>query len=366
MTHVLIAADSFKGTADSQTVATQLAQGWNQVRPNDQVGLVVMADGGEGTLEAFWAANSADSTRMPLAVVGPDNQRLNSEWLLLNNGNAVVELGNSSGITHLERLDVFGAHSHGFGEVLKAAIDQGAKHVFAAIGGSASTDGGAGMLMALGAKLLDADGKPIPYGNAGLAQLHSVDLSGVAELPSHGITVLSDVRNPLLGPEGAAHVFGEQKGAQSEDFDTLEANLRHFASFFDLDPDTPGAGAAGGCGFGLLAIGAQLTAGSKAVAEAIGLPDAIAQSDYVITGEGRYDSQSGYGKVAAEVLQLAQDAGTDCALVAGQIRAEPTGYTQAVSLTDLAGSAEAAMAETQSWLVAAGRTLAEGYAVAAG
>src|SRR5690606_30918286 len=191
-----------------------------------------MADGGEGTLEAFFMAYAIESARMPLAVIGPDNQRISSGWLRLNNGNAVVELGSSSGITHLERLDVFGAHSHGFGEVLKAAIDQGAKRVYAAIGGSASTDGGAGMLMALGAKLLDADGQPIPYGNAGLAKLHSVDLSGVVELPSHGITVLSDVRNPLLGPEGAAHVFGEQKGAEPQDFDILEANLRHFASFF--------------------------------------------------------------------------------------------------------------------------------------
>ena len=361
MTHVLIAADSFKGTASSQMVATHIAQGWNQVRPNDHVSLVVMADGGEGTLEAFYMAYTTLSTRMPLTVIGPDNQRLSSEWLLLNNGDAVVELGNSSGITHLERLDVYGAHSHGFGEVLKAALSQGPKRILAAIGGSASTDGGAGMLMALGAKLLDSEGNPIPYGNAGLAKLHSVDLSGVPELPSHGITVLSDVRNPLLGPEGAAHVFGEQKGAGPEDFDTLEANLRHFASFFDLDPDTPGAGAAGGCGFGLLAIGAQLAAGSRAVAEAIGLPDAIAKSDYVITGEGRYDSQSGYGKVASEVLRLAQEATKDCALVAGQISAEPAGYLQAVSLSELAGSSEAAMTETSHWLIQTGRALAEGY-----
>src|SRR5690606_9493527 len=147
-----------------------------------------MADGGEGTLEAFFMAYAIESARMPLAVIGPDNQRLSSEWLLLNNGNAVVELGNSSGITHLERLDPFGAHSHGFGEVLKAAINQGAKHVYAAIGGSASSDGGAGMLMALGAKLLDSEGQPIPFGNAGLARLHSVDLSEVVDLPPHGIT----------------------------------------------------------------------------------------------------------------------------------------------------------------------------------
>ncbi|MGB3414377.1 MAG: glycerate kinase [Microbacteriaceae bacterium] len=361
MKHILIASDSFKGTASSQAVATHLAQGWKQIHPGDELSMIAMADGGEGTIDAF-AFRHPGSRRMPVTVLGPDGRRISSEWLLLPDGDAVVELANSSGITHLNELDVFGAHSYGFGEALAAAINHGAKKIYAAIGGSASTDGGAGMLMALGAELLDESGKSIPFGNIGLAELSRVELSGLMELPRGGIVVLSDVRNPLLGPEGAAQIFGEQKGAQAEDFAILESNLKHFASFFASDAATPGSGAAGGCGYGLLSIGATLSGGSDAIADALGLAESISEVELVITGEGRFDNQSGYGKVADQVRNLATAAGVDCALVAGQITAETDGFVQAVSLSDLAGSSEAAMTDTLHFLVQAGRALAQGSA----
>jgi glycerate kinase len=355
---VVLAPDSFKGTASAVEVAGALAAGWASVRPGDILRTFPMADGGEGTLDAF-AAAVPGSTLMPLTVQGPDNRPVDTCWLLLPDGTGVVELANTSGIGLLEHLLPLDAHTLGFGQAIAAALDHGVHRLLLAVGGSSSTDGGAGALTALGALFLDGNGHQVVPGNRGLAQLSRVDLSGVRPLPAGGVTVLSDVTSPLLGPAGAASVFGPQKGADAAQLPIMEANLATLAALLPADPELPGTGAAGGTCFGLVAWGAEISAGSAAVGEAIALPEAIASAGIVITGEGRFDDQSGAGKVPSYVLGLTRGTGASPMLVAGSIQADTGDFAAAVSLTELAGSGAAAMAETVRYLRVAGGALAE-------
>lgn len=354
--NVVIAPDSFKGTATATEVARAIADGWAAVRPDDGIRLVPMADGGEGTLDAFEAAVPG-SRRMRVTVQGPDGELVDASWLLLPDGTAVVELASTSGITLLDPLLPFDAHTFGFGQAIDDALDKGATRLLLAIGGSSSTDAGAGALIALGATLLDAQGEPVALGNRGLADVATVDLSTARALPAGGARILSDVTNPLLGPLGAAAVFGPQKGATPEQIPALDAALARFAQHVPIDPGTEGAGAAGGAGFGLLAWGATLAPGADAVGAALGAPAIVGAADVVITGEGRFDSQSAAGKVPTYVASLARE-GARRLLVAGSIGAETSPlFADAVSLVDLAGSTEAAMGETPRWLRAAGEHL---------
>jgi glycerate kinase len=348
---VVIAPDSFKGTIDAPGVAGALAAGWRSIRPLDDVIEAPMADGGEGTLDAIAAATPA--TRVPVRVPGPDDRLVDARFLLLPGGTAVVELASTSGITLLDPLRPRSAHTRGFGAAIAAALDAGAAALLLCIGGSASTDGGSGVLRELGARLLDAQGRDVPDGAEGLLRLAAVDLAGLRPAPE--VRVLTDVTNPLLGPEGAAAVYGPQKGAGPADVPVLEAALARLAALLPADPATPGAGAAGGTGFGLLAWGAELVPGAVAVALATGLPEALAQADLVLTGEGRFDGQSASGKVAETVRVLA--GGAPVALVAGAIDADPAAYATSVSLTDLVGR-DASFADPAAALRTAGATLA--------
>ena len=359
---VVIAPDSFKGTADATEVARALAAGWAAVRPGDELVLMPMADGGEGTLDAFELA-VAGARRMPVTVTGPDGRPVSTHWLLLPDGTGVVELASTSGITLLHPLRPMAAHTAGFGEAIGAALAHGVSRLYLALGGSSSTDGGMGALRALGARCLDATGRPVAQGGAGLAALAAVDLSALPALPPWGALILSDVTNPLLGRHGAAAVFGPQKGADPAQLGELDAGLARLAGLLAVDPATPGAGAAGGTAFGLLAWGARLAAGSAAVGEALGVPAAVRGASVVITGEGRFDAQSAAGKVPSYLAGLARDAGARALLVAGAIdagalAAAPGQFADAVSLTDLAGSSAAAMAEPLVWVEAAGSRLA--------
>lgn len=365
---VVVAPDSFKGTITAADAARALADGWLSVRPRDTLVLRPLADGGEGTLDAI-AAATPEAQRMPVTVTGPDDRPVETHWLLLPDGEtAVVELAATSGITLLPSLAPFTAHTLGLGEAIAAALDHGATRVIVAIGGSASTDGGAGALVALGARLLDADDRRIARGAAGLENLYSVDLTGLRPQPSGGVTVLSDVDNPLLGPRGAAAVFGPQKGlASSEDIARADAALARLARRVtdqraELHATQPGAGAAGGAGFGLLAWGAVLRPGAPVIADTVGLASALDDADLVITGEGRFDGQTAAGKVPHEVALRADAGGTPRALVAGIIDAAPTGFADAISLADIAGSAHSAMAEPAAWLREAGALLARRHA----
>jgi glycerate kinase len=365
---VVVAPDSFKGTIGAAAAAGAISDGWRRVRPHDRVRLLPMADGGEGTIDAF-ATAVPGARRMPVTVTGPDGTRVEASWLLLPpderapQGTGVVELAGTSGIELLgspPRLRALDAHTRGFGEAIGAALDHGVTRLVLGIGSSASTDGGTGMLSALGARFTDAAGKAILDGGRGLAALAEADLTPLRPLPPGGVTVLTDVTNPLLGERGAAAVFGPQKGATPADVVALDSGLAHLADLVGADARTPGAGAAGGTGFALLAWGARLVPGSEAVAELVRLPEAIAAASVVVTGEGSYDGQSAAGKVPAHVAALAASAGVPVALVAGRIAADAdvSGFAGRASLTELAGSAAAAMSDPARWLADAGAAIA--------
>ena len=357
---VLIAPDSFKGSATALEVANAITEGWREERPGDQILLAPMADGGEGTLESFSTA-VPNAQWMPVNVHGPSGALLDSEWLLLPDGTGVVELARTSGLTLLPRLMPFHAQSVGFGEAISAALNHGVSKLVLGLGGSSSTDGGAGLLSALGARLLDKAGLAIPVGNSGLGTLDSVDLSGLRALPPDGAIILSDVDNPLLGLRGAAQIFGPQKGAREKDFLALEANLARLAALLPADPDAPGSGAAGGVGFGLLAWGAVMSSGSTMLGETLGLHELARSADLIITGEGRFDSQSSGGKVPWYMQSLAHAAQIPAMLVAGSISAPTEQFEQAVSLTELAGCVDAAMSDPGRWLRTAGAKLAASF-----
>jgi glycerate kinase len=368
---VVLAPDSFKGSIAAADVAAALAQGWRTVDPVAEIVVRPMADGGEGTLDAF-AAAIPGSVRMPVTVTGPHGRTLAASWLLLPptddapHGTAVVELASTSGIELLgDALLPLDAHSGGFGEAIVAALDHGAgaervSRLVLGIGSSSSTDGGTGMLTALGARFTDAAGAQIPLGARGLATVAAADLSALRPLPAGGVVVLTDVTNPLLGAFGSAAVFGPQKGLEDAAVLRADAGLARLAKLLPADPQAPGAGAAGGVGFGLLAWGAQLVPGAAEVAELIDLRGALAAASVVVTGEGSFDGQSAAGKAPAHVAELAAAAGVPIALVAGRISpdADTTAFAASASLTALAGGSASAMSDPATWLRAAGAELA--------
>jgi len=370
---IVIAPDSFKGSLDAAAVAQGIAEGWHLERPDDEIVLLPLADGGEGTLDAL-AAASQGAERMPVVVTGPDDRPHRAEWLLLPSSGrrghslGVVELANTSGIELLgEDLRPLEAHTLGFGEAILAALDHGVDELVLGIGSSASTDGGLGVLRALGAEFLDSRGEPVGLGAAGLLSLASVDLSGLRLPPAGGVTVLSDVSAPLCGATGAAAVFGPQKGLEPNDVERVDEALRAYADLLvgaladapragrgspPPDPGRPGAGAAGGTGFGLLAWGARLVPGAGHVAAMLGLAEHCAEADLVITGEGRFDSQSLLGKVPGMVLDQAAETGRPVALIAGGIAddAPRERFFEATALAELAPSTERAIAEPEAYL----------------
>lgn len=364
MRTVVVAPDSFKGSASAAEIAGAIGDGWSSVRLSDRVVPAPMADGGEGTLDAFELAVPG-AVRVPVAVRGPDDREVDATWLRLPatdelpGGVGVVELASTSGITLLRELAPLDAHTFGFGQAIAAALDAGVSRLLLAIGGSASTDGGVGALAALGGRFTNAAGASIPLGNRGLASLAGVDLHGMRALPAGGAAILSDVTNPLLGESGAAAVFGPQKGANAAQVKVLESGLIRLTRLMSgAREEAPGAGAAGGTGYGLLAWGATLAPGATAVGDALGLPQKVAAADLVITGEGRFDSQSAAGKVPSYVQRLALLSGVPAALVAGSIAAPVDLFVDAVSLTQLAGGASAAIADPLNWARGAGARLA--------
>jgi glycerate kinase len=304
MSTLLIAPDSFKGSLTSVQVARALADGWRRARPEDEILLAPLADGGEGTLEAI--AASGGWTWQSAEVRDPLRRRIDARWLLSDDGaRAVVEMAEASGLSRLrpEERDPMGATSLGTGDLIKAAIDASARHITIGIGGSATTDGGRGMLEGL-------DG-----------------LDGLLDPPS--IEVACDVSNPLLGDHGAAAVYGPQKGATPAQVIELDArnaewadNLEHLTG--RRERDTPGAGAAGGVGFALLAIQDQfasfaLRPGVDLVMDATDFASKLERATLVITGEGRIDAQTAYGKTALGVARRAQAAGVPCIAVGGGV-----------------------------------------------
>lgn len=363
---VVIAPDSFKGSLRAAEVATSLARGWHRERPDDEIHLLPMADGGEGTLEAFLAAVPG-SRRRGIRVTGADGNVHDGAWVLLPpdadtpGGTGVIELADACGIEGLRgRLRPWDADTQGFGEAIAAALAEGVSRMILGIGSSASTDGGSGMLRALGARVWDSRGQPVVAGLGGLRDVATVDLSALPALPPAGVIVLADVDNPLCGPRGAAATFGPQKGLSADAVGEADAVLASWAQYLPAEPNAPGAGAAGGTGFALQAWGARIVAGTSYVAQLLGVPALVSPNTILVTGEGAYDAGSLSGKVPAVLCRLARDAGALAALVAGRIdpAADTASFAAALSLSDIAGSTASALAEPERHLEAAGARLA--------
>lgn len=347
---VLVAPDKFKGTLSAAQAARAIASGWRRERPADEVREVPMADGGEGTLETLVAALGGQSRRA--RVSGPLGDPVEAAYGLVDapaGRTAVVELARASGLQLVSdaRRDPLRSSTRGTGELILAALTERPTELLVCIGGSAATDGGAGIAAALGVRLLDSAGQTIGDGGAALLSLDRVDVTSLpSSLRSVRVAVACDVDNPLVGPNGAARVYGPQKGASKQDAVLLDRALAHYAAVLhrDLGVDVramPGAGAAGGAGAGLIAfLGAHLRPGVDVVMDALGLRRAIAEADVVLTGEGRFDGSSLRGKVVAGVLGEARRADARSAVLCGRADVRPDGVWVA-SLVERFGEARA-------------------------
>lgn len=366
---VLIAPDKFKGSLTAQEAAAAMAEGVLAVYPDADVTRLPVADGGEGTLEAALAAGAVPQTAR---VRGPLGREVTAVWAL-EGTTAVIETARSSGLMLVEPSvqSSLAASSYGSGQLIAAALDAGAREIILGIGGSAMTDGGSGALAALGLRILAGNGDDVPPGGAGLALAGAVDASGLdPRLADVRIRIAADVTNPLTGPDGAAHVFGGQKGADGSARLLLDEGLGNWARVLKeatgVDVDVPGAGAAGGFPSAFLALtAASLEPGFELIAGLVGLGAAMAGADLVLTGEGSLDDQSRFGKAPLEVARMAAASGIPVVLVAGRITLSPKvlaefGVEAAVSLLDLAPSPEEAMARADYYLTRATRAALEG------
>lgn len=336
---VICAPDSFKGSLSARDVAAAMAGGVARAAPNAQVVQLPLADGGEGTVAALVSARRG--TTLAVEARDPLGRPIRAEIGLLGDGVVVAEMAAASGLPllRLDERDPFRTGTFGTGQLLRAALGQGAREIILGVGGSATVDGGAGALQALGAHLLDANAQEIPPGNAGLAELASIDVGELdPRLREVRLRVACDVRNPLTGPQGAAAVFGPQKGARAADIPALDANLARLAEILARDlglrvADLPGAGAAGGLTAGLLAVGARSEPGIELVLETLGFDQELAGAALVLTGEGRIDRQTAQGKVISGVLAHAKRAGVPVVALGGSVRGGELGPLYAAGLT---------------------------------
>ncbi len=321
---MIVAPQSFKGSADAVAVASAIARGIRRAWPSALIEEMPLADGGEGTVRALVTATNGAVRRS--RVHDPIGREIDAEWGVLGDGTtAVVEMAAASGLPLLQprERDARITSTRGTGELILAAAASGAHRIVIGIGGSATNDGGAGMARAFGYRFLDREGNELPEGGAALARLGRIDGQTDPRLVRPSIEVACDVRNPLLGPEGASAVYGPQKGATPEIVRELDAALARYADVVEAFVgrpirDVPGAGAAGGLGAGLLAfLDARLVSGAELVLRAVGFAERIAGADLVVTGEGRLDRQSGYGKLTGAVTAAARHAGVPVIAVTG-------------------------------------------------
>ncbi|WP_299447847.1 glycerate kinase [uncultured Phycicoccus sp.] len=363
---VVVASDAFRGSLTSAEVGEALRAGVLAVLPDADVAVVPVADGGEGTVSAALAAGY---TAVPAVVHGPTGEpvRATMAWSSTD-GTVVVELADACGLSRLPGgvLRPLEASSRGLGEVVGAALDLRPHRLVVGVGGSASTDGGAGMLAALGARVLDAEGHPVPDGGAGLSRVARADLGGLdPRLLDVDLVLAADVTSPLLGPHGAAAVFAPQKGATPEDVARLEAALTRWADV--LNPGSaavPGSGAAGGVGFAMVAaLGATRRSGVDVVLDLVGLDPRLPGADLVITGEGSLDAQTATGKAVAGVARRAGSMGVPTVAVCGRttlgdIELHGLGLASAYPLSELEPDPERSMAEAAALLHEVGSRIA--------
>lgn len=324
---IVLAPDSFKESMTAKEVCEAIEKGLKKVIDNLECIHVPMADGGEGTTQSL--VDATGGKFYTIEVTGPLGEKREASFGILGDKKtAILEMAAASGLELVprEKRDATITTTYGTGELIKGALDKGVETILIGIGGSATNDGGAGMFQALGGKLLDRDGKEIGFGGGELSKLERIDISNLdTRLEKVKIIVACDVQNPLTGPTGASHIFGKQKGANEEERELLDKNLKHYAEIIrrDLNRDVeniPGAGAAGGLGAGLMAfLSAELRKGVDIVVEYSKLEEKIQGADLVITGEGSIDGQTRFGKTPYGVAKTAQKYGIPVIALAGNV-----------------------------------------------
>jgi glycerate kinase len=324
--HVVVAPDSFKESLAAEKVAQAIADGVRDALPSATVVCIPMADGGEGSLDAVLAASGGE--RRWAKVRNANNQEVDACWGWLDDGNAFIEMAAAAGLEQIpaRQRKPLDASSYGVGQLIHHALEAGARRIVLGLGGSACNDAGAGLLQALGVRLLDEAGQPLPPGGAALRRLASISLDDIdPRLLCVGFELAVDVDNPLCGPTGASAIFGPQKGASAADVATLDQALAHFASvcakhFGKDEQNVPGMGAAGGLGFAIkTCFSARLRPGVELIAELAGLVPALEGADLVFTGEGRMDAQTLSGKTPAGVARYASQRGIPVIAIAGSL-----------------------------------------------
>jgi glycerate kinase len=324
---IVIAPQGFKGNLTALEVAHAIETGVKRIVPDAETILKPMADGGEGTVQALVDATGGEM--ITTEVTGPLQERVKARWgILSDKTTAVIEMASASGLPLVppDKRNPLITTTYGTGELIRAALDQGCRKLIIGIGGSATNDGGAGMAQALGARLLDADNKELPFGGGALAKVERIDISEMdPRLADFEVTLASDVNNPLCGPRGASAIYGPQKGATPEMVKQLDTALSHYADVIkqDLGTDlreTPGAGAAGGLGLGLMVfLKAKMVPGIEVVIKATNLVADLKGAEIVFTAEGRIDCQSAMGKVPTGVALAAKEFGATVIALAGEV-----------------------------------------------
>lgn len=367
---VLIASDKFKGSLSSAGVGEAIRRGILAADSSVDVRVVPIADGGDGTLAA---AVAAGYDLVTVTAAGPTGEPMHTAYARLAD-QAVVELALVSGIALLpgRELAPWTATTRGTGQVIAAALDAGCRRIVLGIGGSASTDGGAGLLVGLGARLLDRDGVEVKDPGAHLDRVADIDLTTLhPALAETEVLLACDVDNPLLGPTGAAAVYGPQKGLVPRDLPVVEGNLRSWASRVDAATGTdvrraPGAGAAGGVGYAVMALGARLRPGIDLVLELVGFAEQVHTARLVITGEGSLDEQTMSGKAPAGVAAAARAEGVEVVAVCGRRELDDAqlggmGITASYALLDVESDVQRCMTDAALLLEGLGRVIATNH-----
>lgn len=325
---IVVAPDSFKGSLTQIEAAETMKQAASEVNANYDVIVKPMADGGEGTLDALLAA-SEHSERIRIEVVGPLGEKINTSIGIVNNDTAVIEVAAICGLPLVPEIsrNPYDTTTYGIGQAIKVALDRGIRQFVIGLGGSATNDGGFGMFLALGAKIYNEQNEHVGMFGKDLLHIRSIDLTGLdSRLKEAQFRIASDVDNPLYGERGATYIFGPQKGATEEQLKMLDKAMRRYSQILEQATrmkDTlihaAGAGAAGGLGFAFLQLQAEMVSGAKLVAETIRLEDHITDADLVLTGEGRSDEQTLYGKAPGYVAELARKHRVPVILLSGSI-----------------------------------------------
>ncbi len=323
---IVVAPQEFKGTLTAEQAAQAMAEGVRRALPDAEVETIPLADGGPGTVPAIVAA--AGGRVLRAAVQDPLGRNVEAEWALLDGGTGVLEMAAAAGLWRLrpEERDPLAAGTYGVGQLITAALAAGCQRIVIGLGGSATNDGGAGMASALGVRFLDNEGRELRPGGAALGRLARIDVSALdAGVRACRFTAATDVTNPLCGPDGASLVYGPQKGASPAAAALLDAALRRYGEVIERDLAVPvlaatGAGAAGGLGAGLIAfLDAEVRPGIDVVAEVVRLRDRLRGVGLLVTGEGRLDGQTGWGKTVAGVARIAGEEGVRVLIVPGAL-----------------------------------------------